>query len=316
MKKLISTVIIIAGLCVFLFAQPVSAAPYEVKWGTIVAGGTWHIIGSAMLEDIKKAYPDITGSTLPSTTTANLMGVSTGKFNVGFSITDTTADAWEGLGYFKQPVRNIRNLATLYPMAMQIVVRQDSGINSPEQLKGKKISPSAKGNSSDIEAQRLLKLYGLTTNDVKFQYASFEDAAQLMIDNHVDALVFTTAFPAPSIVNVASQQKIKLLALPEDKAKALAQFKGVEVYTFPKGLYKNVDNPVRTVAARTHIVVRDDMPDDVAYKITKAIGENFKRYPGVLKSMEFTRQEDMAKDSGIPFHPGALKYYKERGWVK
>ena len=301
---------------VLLFSGSAFAAKYEIQWGTIVAGGTWQLIGTSMLEDVKKAYPEITGSTLPSTTTANIMGVGSGKFNVGFSITDTTADAWDGVGFFKQPVRNIRNLATIYPMAMQLAVRVASGINSPGDLKGKRVSPSAKGNSSDVEAQRILKAYGLSYSDMKVQFCSFEDAAQLMVDGHLDALLFTTAFPAPSILNVSSQQKLKLLSLPDDKVKAMTRFRGVEAYSLPAGLYRGMDAPVKTIAARTHIICRNDMPDEVAYRIVKVIAENFGRYPGILKSMGYTKVQEMAKDAGIPFHPGALKYYKERGWVK
>jgi TRAP transporter TAXI family solute receptor len=307
----------LAAVLALLFAGSTFAARYEIQWGTIVAGGTWQLIGTAMLEDVKKTYPEITGSTLPSTTTANIMGVASGKFNVGFSISDTTAEAWDGVGYFKaKALKNIRNLATLYPMAMQLAVRVDSGINSPADLKGRRVSPSAKGNSSDVEAQRLISLYGLSYKDMKVQFCSFEDAAQLMIDGHLDAMLFTTAFPAPSILNVSSQQKLKLLSLPDDKVKGLTKFRGVEAYTFPGGLYRGVDAPVKTIASRTHIVVREDMPDEVAYRIVKVIAENFKRYPGILKSMQYTTAQDMAKDAGIPFHPGAAKYYKERGWLK
>jgi hypothetical protein len=320
MKKCLFLVLAIVLVFVCLLPGNNEAAEkgkeYEIRWGTILAGGTWHIIGSAMLEDIKKANPGMIGSTIPSTTTANVLGVSTGKFTIAFSITDTTAEAWDGQGYFKSPVKNIRNLAALYPMAMQIAVREDSGIKSPEQLKGRRISPAAKGTSSDIEAQRLLTAYGVPLNEVRFQYTSFEDAANLMIDGHIDAMVFTTAFPAPSIINVSSQRPLRLLSLPDDKVKELTKFKGLEPYTMPTGLYKGVDYPVKTVAARTHLVVRDDMPDDVAYRIVKTIAENFKKYPSILKSMDYAKVEDMGKDVGIPLHPGAIKYYKERGWHK
>lgn len=296
-----------------------TTAKYEVRWGTITAGGAWQVIGSAMLEDIKRANPHITGSTVPSTTTANVMGVHEGKFNVGFSLSDTTADAWEGQGYFKQsgPIRDIRELAALYPQATQIAVWADSKITSIEQLKGKRVSPGAKGLSSDLEAQRLLKLYGISYSDLQVQFLSFEDAAQQMVDGHLDALLFTTVpFPFAPLINVNSQRQIRLLSIPDDKIAELAKFRGVEAYTLPPGLYKGVDYPVKGIAVRSHIIVREDMPDDVAYSIVKAIAENFPRYPGVLKSMAYARLEDMPMDVGIPLHPGALKYYQERGWVK
>ena len=299
--------------------RALSAEKYELRWATIVAGGAWQTIGNAMLEDVKKANPTITGSTVPSSTTANLMGLHQGKFNVGFSLTDTTADAWEGEGFFKPtgPVKNIRALAALYPQASHLVVWADSDIKKIEDLRGKRITPAAKGLSSDLETQRLLKTYGMTYNDVKVQFLNFEDSATQFIDGHLDALTYLTVpFPFAPVINVGSQRPIRLLSIPDDKIAQLTKFRGIEAYTLPAGLYKGVDYPVKGIAVRAHLVVRDDMPEEVAYALVKTIAENFPRYPTVLKSMAYASLEDLGRDVGIPLHPGALKYYKERGLVK
>lgn len=318
-------IIVICGLLLLTFAQSCLAAAkdsqtkYELRWATIVAGGAWQILGNAMLEDIKKANPNITGSTVPSTPTATLMGVHQGKFNIGFSLTDATADAWEGESFFKPAgqIRNIRALAALYPQATQIVVWAKSDITKIEQLKGKRVSPAAKGLSNDLEAQRLLKLYGMSYNDMKVQFLSFEDSASQFIDGHLDALLFATLpFPFAAVINVGSQNPIRLISIPDDKIAQMTKFRGVEAYTLPPNLYRGVDYPVKGIAVRAHLIVRDDMPDGLAYAIVKAIAENHSRYPVALKSMSYAKLEDMPKDVGIPLHPGALKYYKERGWVK
>jgi uncharacterized protein len=325
MKKSVSiaTAVSIALLLIsFIAPSPAEAQlskKYELRWGTIVAGGAWQIIGSAMLEDVKKAYPNITGSTVPSTPTQTLMAITQGKFNIGFSLTDATATAWEGEDYFKPtgPIKNIRALAALYPQATHIVVWAKSDITKIEQLKGKRVSPAAKGLSNDLEAQRLLKLYGMTYGDLKVQFASFEDSATQFIDGHLDALLYITVpFPFAPVINVSSQSPIRLISIPDDKVAQLTKFRGVEAYTLPANLYKGVDYPVKGIAVRAHLVVRDDMPDELAYAIVKTIADNFSRYPVALKSMSYARLEDMPKDVGIPLHPGAVKYYKERGWVK
>ena len=297
----------------------VSTEKYELRWATIVAGGAWQIIGSAMLEDVKKANPNITGSTVPSSTTANLMGLHQGKFNIGFSLTDTTADAWDGEGSFKPTgqVNNIRALAALYPQASHLVVWADSDINKIEDLRGKRITPSAKGLSCDLETQRLLKAYGMTYDDVKVQFLNFEDSATQFIDGHLDALMYMTVpFPFAPVINAGAQRQIRFLSIPDDKIAQLTTFRGIEAYTLPAGLYKGVDYPVKGIAVRAHLVVRDDMPDEIAYAIVKTIADNFPRYPTVLKSMAYASLEDLGRDVGIPLHPGALKYYKERGLVK
>lgn len=299
--------------------QNVSVKPIDIRWGTITAGGAWQVIGSAMLEDIKKANPNITGSCVPSTTTANVLGVYEGKYNIAFSLSDTTADAWKGEGFFREKgkIRNIREVAALYPHASCIVVGADSKINKIEDLKGKKITPGAKGLSNDLEFQRLLKLYGMSYSDMQVQFLSFDDAAQQFIDGHLDCLAFITVpQPYAPVLNVASQRKIKLLSIPDDKVSEMEKFQGVKGYTLPPGTYPNIDYPVRGITVRSHIIVRDDFPDQAAYNIVKAIAENFDRYGNVLSSMKFVRQEDLAADVGIPFHPGALKYYREKGWLK
>jgi TRAP transporter TAXI family solute receptor len=292
---------------------------YELRWGTITAGGAWQIIGAAMLEDVKKANQNITGSCVPSTTTSNVIGVHQGKFAIGFTLSDTLADAWEGKGYFTQfgSLQDMRILAVLYPQATQIVVWADSKITRVDQMKGLKVSPGAKGLSCDLELQRLLTLYGLSYKDVQIQFLSFEDAANQLIDNHIDVFSCTTCpFPFGPIINVNSQRQIRLLSIPDDKIAELTKFRGVEAYTLPPGLYKGVDYPVKGIAVRAVIIVRKDMPEEIAYSIVKPIVENYKRYPTVLKAMEYAKLEDVGNDIGFPFHPGAIKYYRERGLVK
>ncbi|HME43744.1 MAG TPA: TAXI family TRAP transporter solute-binding subunit [Syntrophorhabdales bacterium] len=325
MKRSISIVtgVSIALLLVpFIVGSPAEAQlskKYELSWGTIVAGGAWQIIGSAMLEDVKKANPNISGANVPSTPTATLMAIHQGKFNIGFSLTDATAEAWDGEGYFKSmgQVRNIRSLMTLYPQATHLVVRADSDIKRIEDFRGKRVSPAARGLSNDIEAQRLLKLYGMSYNDVRVQFLSFEDSAVQFIDGHLDVLLFLTVpFPFAPVINVNSHRQARLMSIPDDKVAQLTKFRGVEAYTLPNGMYNGIDYPVKGIAVRAHLVVGENMPDELAYAIVKAIAENFSRYPSVLKSMEYARPQDIGKDVGIPLHPGALKYYKERGLVK
>ena len=238
---------------------------------------------------------------------------------MGFSITDNTADAWNGEGFFKDEgkIQDIRNVAAIFPYASHLVVNADSKIDNIEDLRGKKVSPGAKGLSSDLEFQRLLNLYGMSYDDLKVQFLSFDDAAQQFTDGHLDCLAFmVTPPPFAPIINVASQRNIKLLSIPEDKIAELDKFQGIDSYTIPANIYQGVDYPVKGITARGHIFVREDMPEDIVYNITKTIAENFDRYGDVISNMKYLTQEELAADVGIPFHPGALKYYKEKGWVK
>lgn len=293
--------------------------PITLSWATIGAGGTWQVLGNAMLQDITKANSNITGSCVPSNPTSTVMGVNEKKYNIGFSMTDTTADGWNGEGYFKEKgkLQGIRNIASFYPAGTHIVVNENSGINKIEDLKGKKISPLTKGTSCDLELQRLLKLYGMSYSDMTVNFLSYDDAAQQFLDGHLDALVYLTgSVPTSAVINVASQRKIKMLSIPDDKIAEMKKFTGVMEYTIPAGTYKGIDYPVKGIGTFTQLLVHKDMPDDVVYSIVKTLAENFDRYKDVVSNMKYCKIEDMAKDTGITMHPGALKFYKEKGWIK
>lgn len=293
------------------------AEKFELRWGTIVAGGAWQVIGAAMLEDIKKANPNITGSCVPSTTTANALGVHMGKFNIAFCLTDTVADAWRGEGFFKQygKLQDLRAVVTLYPHATHIVVRKDSGINTVEDFRGKRISPGEKGLSCDLQTRRLLALHNMSYEDMKVQFLSFSDAAQNFIDGHLDILSFMTVpFPFAPVINVASQVNIKLLSLSDEDISKLVRFPGVARYALPAKLYKGIDYPVNGICVYSFVIVRKDMPEDIVYAIVKTISDNLDRYSDLLGCMKYVTHKGLSADPGIPFHPGAVKYFKEKGW--
>jgi len=302
-------------------AEPAKAGgKYEITWGTAPAGGSWQVLGTAMLEDILKANPNYAGSTVPVGGAGNVMGVADGKLNIAFSLSTTTGDAWDGLEPFKEKgqIRNIRLLATLFPEPTQFVVLANSDIDSFEKLKGRKVTPGPKGSAVETDSRKVLEVYNMSYKDIQPQFISYEEAAQQMLDGHIDAIMYgAMIYPAPGVVNIASQKPIKMISMSDDKIKELmAKYKGFIPYTYQKGSYKGVDYEVKAVASMCNIIARDDVPDEVAYNVVKAIAENFDRYATVTKAMTFFKKEDMAREVGIPMHPGALKYYKEKGWIK
>lgn len=297
-----------------------SAQSYEILWATSPAGGVFPVLGAAMLDDIMKAYPSLKSSTLPLGGAANLMALNEGKANIAFSLSDSTGDAWDGIEVFKPkgPIRNIRELVGLFPEPTHFVVLADSGITDVKQLKGKRVTPSSRGTAIEIATKRILDAYGMSYKDMRVTYLSFTEASVQFIDGHIDAILYGAAgYPHPSIVDVCAQRKVRFLSLSEEViAKLSKTVKGVFTYTIPPGSYQGVDYPVRVISTLANIVVREDMPEIIAYDIVKTIAENLKRYTVVTKMMSLVKPEDMAKDIGIPFHPGALRYYKEKGWIK
>jgi uncharacterized protein len=307
-------------LIVPLTAGAADVPRYEIRWGTSPPGGSWPVLGSAMLEHVLKAYPNLTGSTVPMGGAANLLGVHLNKLNIAFSFSDVMGDAWEGMEDFKNQgkVRDVRVLASLFPEPTQCMVNADSGITSVPELKGKRVSPGPKGSAIEVVTRRIFEAYGMTAKDVRWTPLPFNDAAEQMIDKQIDAICYgAMIYPAPNLINVATQRNVKLLPLSDEVVhKMVTGYKGITPFTLRSGSYRGVDYPVKGISSETILVVREDMPDEVAYAIAKSIADNFKQYVQVTTAMTMGSVDALGKDVGFPYHPGAMKYYKEKGIVK
>lgn len=293
------------------------AVAYDIQWGTAPIGGMWQPMGTAMLNDVLKANPNLKGSTAPIGGAASLVAVNKGKLNVCLSFSTIALDAWEGVEYFKRhgKLTDIRALANLFPEPTQIVVPADSEIKEVKDLKGKSITPATKGSLNDAVGQLVMRECGVPFSEMDVRYMNLNEAALQFVDGHIDAIVYCAiAYPCPPIVNVSSQMKIRLIPLPEDCIRKITEkYKALKPFTVKPGPYPGVDYEVRGVAADAIVAGRADMPNEVAYAIAKSLYENFDRYAEQFKAMRLGDRENMAKGLTIPIHPGAVKYYKEIG---
>jgi TRAP transporter TAXI family solute receptor len=294
-----------------LFAQE----KFDLKMMTGPMGGSWYPLGGAIADAIQKEIPGVTVSVAPGGGMANVEGLELGKCDIGYSNSSSAVDAFYGRPPFKKKTENMRQLANLYPQYFQMVVWEDSGIKSVADLKGKAISPGPKGHTGELLAQQVLEVYGLSYKDMaKIHHVQYSDSVSLMKDGHAQAFILGTTIPASTIIDLAAAKKIRLLALPDDKIKALQKINaGYLKRVIPKGTYPGVDYDVPGVGYFTHLVISAKLPDELVYKITKTLANNLPRFANVVKDMKGTTPKDLALDLGIPYHPGALKYFKEIG---
>ncbi len=290
----------------------------DLKMMTGPTGGSWIPLGGAIAELIQKAIPGTNVSVSPGGGIANVMGVEEGKADIGFGNSSSSVDGLAGRPPFKAPTKNVRQLANLYPQYFQMVVLDESPIKTVADLKGKAISPGPKGHTGELLAQQVLQIYGLSYKDMsKVHHVHYSDSVNLMKDGHADAFILGTTIPGSSILDLATAKKIRLLSLPDDKIKELQKMNaGYIKRIIPAGTYPGVNYDVQTVGYFTHLVISAKLPDDLVYKITKVIAENVGRLADVVKDMKGVTAKDLALDIGLPFHPGALKYYKEVGAIK
>jgi len=290
----------------------------DLKMMTGPMGGSWVPLGGAIAELIQKNIPGATVSVSPGGGIANVVGVQEEKAHIGFGNSSSSVDGVNGREPFKAPTKNVMQMANLYPQYFQMVVLEDSGIKSPADFKGKGICPGPKGHTAELLAQQVLQLYGLSYKDMsKVNHVSYSDAVSLMKDGHAQGYLLGTTIPASSILDLATTKKIRLLSLPEDKIKELQKLNvGYLRRVIPAGTYPGVTYDTITVGYFTHLVVSAKLPEPLVYQITKVISENVERLADVVKDMKGVTVKDLALDIGVPFHPGALKYYKEKGVIK
>ncbi|MFA6266945.1 MAG: TAXI family TRAP transporter solute-binding subunit [Pseudolabrys sp.] len=299
-----------AGLAVAV-AQPASAT--DIKLMTGPQGGVWVPLGGQLKDMWEKAVPGLSVQSLPGAGIANVRGVDEGKADVGFGNSISTVDGLKGTAPFPKPTTNVCNVATLYPQYYQLVVSADSGVKSVKDLKGKGVTTQQRGNTGELITGQLLKVNGLSYNDVKMSFVSYTDSVTQMQDGHAVAFGLGTTIPSGSVMDLAAAREIKVLDLA-DQLDAMRKLNpGYTLVSIPKGTYPKQDAEVKVIGYATHIVASCKLPADMVYAMTKAMAANVTSMAAVNKSMQSLTPKAMAEDIGVPFHPGAAKFYKESG---
>jgi TRAP transporter TAXI family solute receptor len=153
----------------------------------------------------------------------------------------------------------------------------------------------------------------MSYSDVKVSYVSYTDSVEQMKDGHAQAFTLGTTIPSGAVMDLASSRDVKLLDLA-DSIEAMKKLNpGYTLVTVPKGTYPKQDADVKVIGYATHLVASCELPVDMVYKMTKAIADNVPSLAATSKTMSGLTPKDMAEDIGVPFHPGAAKFYKEQG---
>jgi len=310
MRRTILTVAAVAGaaLC---FAGPASSA--ELRMMTGPQGGAWVPLGGQLKDMWEKAIPQLTVQALPGAGIANVRGVEEGKTDIGFGNSISTVDAIAGKAPFNKPHANVCNVATLYPQYFQVVVRADAGVNSVKDLKGKSVATQPRGNTAEEITKQLLQVNGITYNDLKVSFVSYTDAVTQVQDGHAVAFFAGTTIPSGAVMDIASARDVKILDLAGDLDAMRKLNPGYTLNTIPKGTYAKQDKDVQVIGYATHVVASCKLPEATVYGMAKAISQNTALLASIVKDIRTLTPKGMAEDIGVPFHPGAAKFYKEAG---
>lgn len=305
--------------CALVLASAVAAGPASAQDNTYrlmtgPQGGVWVPLGGALKNLWEKAIPGLSVQTMPGAGIANVRGVDEGKAEIGFGNSISTVDGVNGEAPFPHKTANVCQLASLYPQYFQVVVNDDSGIASIKDLRGKAIAVQTRGNTAEVITQHILKVAGMTYADVKANFLpSYNDAVSLLKDGHAQAFTLGTTIPAASVMDLATSRKIRVLDLKDAVAPMKKINAGYVGVALPANTYPGQTQAATMIGYAAHLVVSCKLPEDRVYTMLKAMAGAMKDLSAVNKAMESVTPKDMAEDIGVPFHPGARRFYVEAG---
>jgi uncharacterized protein len=303
--------IVIALAKILFLCAP--AAAQQVTFMTGPQGGVWIPLGGALKGMWEKAISGLQVSAIPGAGIANVRGVDEDKAQIGFGNTITTVDGIAGRPPYPRKITKVCHVASLYPQYFQVVVRTDAKINSIADLKGKSIVVQPKGNTAEVVTQDILAANGLSYSQLKVSFqAAYTDAVDLVKDGHAHGMTLGTTVPSSAVMDLASARDVKLLPVTDEMVTAMRKTnRGYIKVAIPPNTYAKQDKAVEVIGYATHLVVACSLPEQLVYNMVKTMAANVSDLAAVNKAITGLTPKMMAEDVGVPFHPGAAKYYKE-----
>jgi TRAP transporter TAXI family solute receptor len=305
-----------AGL---IAGSPALAQNKTISIGTGGTGGVYYPLGGAIANVLSKNLPgvqataEVTGGSVD-----NLKLIQSGQSEVGFSMADAALDALQGNDRFKSAKVPLQTLLVLYPNRMHVVTVEGSGVDKMSDLKGKRVSTGSPGSATEVMAFRVIEAAGLDREkDLKRERLSVAESVNALKDRKIDAFFWVGGIPTAAVTDLAATPglKIKLVDHADLAEKMNAKYgKLYSAGAIPASSYPGQTADNRNTEVWNILVTGDKMSDDDAYRIVKTLVEKKADLVAVHKDAESFSIENQSQDkSPVPFHPGALRYFKERG---
>ena len=244
----------------------------------------------------------------------NLNLLQQGKGELALALGDSVKLAWEGDAEagFKAPLDKLRGIAAVYPNYIQIVASKESGIKSFADLKGKSLSVGAAKSGTELNARKIFAAAGMSYDDLgKTEYLPFAESVELIKNRQLDATLQSAGLGVASIKDLSASMEVTMVSVPEDVvAKLGAPYIAAKI---PAGTYQGQDGDVGTVAIVNFLVTHSDVSDEMAYQMTKLLFENLPELEAAHKAAKQIKLESALNGMPVPLHPGAERYYKEKG---
>jgi len=307
----------IRALALFAFAALAHAQNISIATGG--TGGVYYPLGGGMAAVLSKYVPglqataEVTGGSV-----ANLQLINTGKPYLGMTMADATLDAYKGEDKFKGKPVPVRTLLIMYPNRMHVVTVEGSSINTMKDLKGKRVSTGSGGSATEVMAFRVIEAAGLDKDrDMKRERLGVAESVNAIKDRKIDAFFWVGGLPTAAVTDLANTPGVKLKLIDHAELVAAMNKKHGELYVadvIPKDIYHGLDKDNRIASVNNLLVAHQNMDDKTAYAIVKAVFDHKDELVRTHKEAENIKLENQkASASPVPWHPGAVKYFAEKG---
>lgn len=312
------------GLLGLAVAAPVQAQDQKfITIGTAGVTGMYYVVGNSICkfmnrDTAKHGYRCTAQAT--SGSIANLNGIAKAEMNFGTVQSDWQYHSLHGTSAFSKsgPNKNLRSVFSAHADIVTVVARADTGIDVLADLKGKKVNIGNPGSGSRATAEVLLNTIGISVSDLAFaaELKSAEQSAALC-DEKVDAIMFSAGHPVGNIKEATvSCDTVFLQVDGAEVDKLVAETPYYSKATIPAGLYKGQPETIHSYGPLATLVTSTDTDEEAVYQLVKAVFDNFKRFKALRPTFADLTEKDMISNGTIaPLHEGAIRYYKERGWM-
>ncbi|MGY3532540.1 TAXI family TRAP transporter solute-binding subunit [Bradyrhizobium embrapense] len=313
-SRLMAAAIVAAGV----LSAPVAQAQQFINVLTGGTSGVYYPLGVAIGKIYGDKIPDVkTQVQATKASVENLVLLQQGRGEIAFTLGDSLKAAWEGDAEagFKNKLDKLRTIGAIYPNYIQIVATAESGIRTLADLKGKSLSVGAPKSGTELNSRAILAAAGMSYKDLgKVEYLPFAESVDLMKNRQLAATLQSAGLGVASLKDLSTSSEITVVAVPKETIDKIGPpFVSVII---PANTYTGQDKDVPTAAVVNYLVTSSAVSDDLAYQMTKLVYESLPELANAHAAGKEIKLEAAATGSPVPLHPGAIRYYKEKGLIK
>jgi len=313
-SKLVAAVL----AAVALSSAPAARAQSFINVLTGGTSGVYYPLGVAIGKIFSDKIPNVkTQVQATKASVENLILLQQGRGEIAFTLGDSLKAAWDGdeEAGFKKKLDKLRTIGAIYPNYIQIVATAESGVKTLADLKGKSLSVGAPKSGTELNSRAILSAAGMSYKDMgKVEYLPFAESVDLMKNRQLAATLQSAGLGVASLKDLSTSTEINVVAVPREVVEKIGPpFVPVVI---PGGTYTGQDKDVPTAAVVNYLVTSADVSDDIAYEMTKLIFESLPELANAHVAGKEIKLENAANGSPVPLHPGAIRYYKEKGLIK